>query len=580
MVKRPVEERRDNSDVNNRSLYHPLKEKRWTGIRWSKVEKTVENLQHRITKATEHGKNRKMRNLQRLLKSSESGRMIAVRQVGQENSDKNTPGIDGEVWTTPGLKIQAIQEIKGRSKTKPLRRIYIPKTDGSKKPLGIPYMKDQAKQAVWGLALSPVVEATSDTTSFGFMPRRSCWDVNSQLRTILDKKSSPEWILDGDIEKCFDRMNHQWLLDNVPTKKSLLKSGLKAEYIENNKLIPTKEGTPQGGVISPILANAALNGLEQSLNAKFPQIKNYKETSDKQGETSNKWTQSRSKINLVRYADDLIITGKSERQLLRVKKHVNVFLEERGLQLNESKTSINHISEGFDFLGWNIKKYSHKLLIKISKKSITSHKKDLRCLVKNTSNPGLLITKLNALIRGWMNYHRCCNDIWSVWSELNHYLFNLLIKWARKRHGRKTRQWVFRRYWSRVNGKWSFSYSNPKDNKTYRLISYNYPQVRVVNRIRINTNVYDKRNKDYLNKLKSPLEGTLTSVKDPLWVRQRGVCPVCKKYMEKNMSHLISVHHIVPIKDVGSNAQSNLLLLHKHCHYESQHGTKPINQQS
>ena len=301
----------------SQSIYHPTKEKQWTSINWSKVEKTIENGQHRIPKAMERGERRKIRDLQRLLNRSLSARLKAVRIVAQENSGKKTPGIDGEIWTTPSRKLQAALELRNRSKTKPLKRIYIPKSGGNQRPLGIPCMSDRARQALWNMALLPVVEATSDPHSYGFRPYRDCWDANAQIRLLLDKQTSPKWVLDADIEKCFDKINHDWLLKNTPMETKVLKSWLKAEYIESSELFPTEEGTPQGGVISPTLANLTLNGLENSLEKTFK----YGYAKLENGKKMRRATC----INVVRYADDFIVTGRSKRQLERVKKAINEF---------------------------------------------------------------------------------------------------------------------------------------------------------------------------------------------------------------------------------------------------------------
>ena len=272
----------------------------WHAIDWQKVNSNVRRLQARIVKATQVGRWGKVKALQHLLTHSFSGKALAVRRV-TENGGKRTPGVDGETWSTPEEKARGIHELRRRSyKAQPLRRVYIPKSNGKMRPLGIPTMRDRAMQALYLLALDPIAETTADPNSYGFRKERSPADAIEQCHTVLNVRRGARWILEGDIKSCFDRISHNWLLVNVPMDKTILQQWLKAGFIEGSVLYPTGEGTPQGGICSPVLANIALDGLERRLREKYP-----KATSKSR----------KAKVNLVRYADDFIITG-SSRELL------------------------------------------------------------------------------------------------------------------------------------------------------------------------------------------------------------------------------------------------------------------------
>ena len=414
----------------------------WKTIDWHQVGKSVNKLQTRITKAVIQNKWNLVKRLQYLLTHSYYTKLLAVKRVTQ-NKGKRTAGIDDEKWLSSTSKMKAALSLTGkRYKAKPLKRVFINKIGKNKKrPLGIPTMYDRAIQSLYALALGPIAETKSDIRSFGFRKHRSTRDACQQIFLCLSKKNSAQWILEGDIKGCFDNINHQWLLTNVPLEKPILTQFLKAGFIYKRHLNPTKAGTPQGGIISPILANMTLDGIEKLLMTKYP----------KRGGKS-------FKVNFVRYADDFIVTANSEETAREIRDMIIAFLKERGLELSDSKTLITNINEGFDFLGWNFRKYNGKLLIKPSKKSIKKFTES----ISQTINKGMawsqevLIAKLNPIIRGWANYH---NSVVSseVFQTLDHRIWELLWRWAKRRHPNKSKDWIVNKYWKRsTSRRWNF----------------------------------------------------------------------------------------------------------------------------
>src|SRR6202043_176955 len=371
----------------------------WYAIDWRAIKRNVRRLQVRIVQATKASRWGKVRALQHLLTHSYSGKVLAVRRV-TENKGKKTPGVDRKVWDTPEKKTQAVHELRRRGyQPQPLRRVYIPKSDGkTMRPLGIPTMKDRAQQALHLLALDPVVETTADNNSYGFRQQRSCADAIEQCFKILSKPN-PQWILEGDIKSCFDRISHDWLLAHVPMDRAILQKWLRSGYMEKHVLHETTDGTPQGGIISPVLCNWALDGLERLLKEKYPTGTRLKSLGGKY-----------PAVNCIRYADDFVITGKTKELLEgEIKPLVEQFLRKRGLELSPTKTVVTQVTQGFDFLGQNVRRYPNgKLLIKPSKKNVKTFLDGIRRKIKAAlgSSAADLIEELNPKIRGWASYHR------------------------------------------------------------------------------------------------------------------------------------------------------------------------------
>ena len=427
-------------------------------VDWTKIRQEVRRLQVRIAKATQEGRWSKVKVLQRLLTRSYSGKMLAVKRV-TENRGKNTPGVDGEIWRTPAAKSRGVESLQRRGyQPMPLRRVYIPKSNGKKRPLGIPTMKDRAMQALWKLALEPVAETTADPNSYGFRPARSTADAIGQCFNLLARTNAVEWILEGDIRGCFDNISHEWLLENIPMDREILRKSLKAGFIDENTFFATEAGTPQGGIVSPVIANMTLDGLEETLRARFGR---------------GRGRSSSHKVHVVRYADDFIVTGASKEILeTEVRPVVEQFLSTRGLELSEEKTRITHIEEGFDFLGQNVRKYNGKLLIKPSKPNVKAFLGKIRGVVKGnkTAHQRNLIWLLNPIIRGWAQYHR--HVVASrTFASVDHWIWRTLWYWSKRRHPNKSAQWIMEKYFrTRGSRKWVFGTKVQLPDGTHRWV--------------------------------------------------------------------------------------------------------------
>ena len=456
----------------------------WDRIDWSRCEREVRRLQARIVKATQERRWGRVKSLQWLLTHSFSGKALAVNRV-TENKGKNTPGVDGTIWSTPKAKMRGLGSLQRRGyQPMPLRRVYIPKSNGKLRPLSIPCMIDRAQQALHLLALEPVAETMGDPNSYGFRKGRSTADAIEQAWNTLNKEVSPQWVLEADIRSCFDKISFRWMLDNIPTDTQVLGKWLRCGFMEKGTWYPTAEGTPQGAIISPTLANMVLDGLERVLAKRFPE---------------KKWKHGVRRspmVNFVRYADDFVITGRS-RELLadEVLPVVERFLNERGLELSREKTKITHISEGFDFLGQHLRKYGDTLLVTPSKKNVQAFYQKVKAILfsSGSSTQVDLIWELNPVIRGWANYHQHISAA-RVFKRLDRQIWYALVRWAKRRHADCTARWLAQRYWHNIDGRSSFAaYSRSRDWKTivYWLDMPGRTKIRRHIKVRGNANPFD-----------------------------------------------------------------------------------------
>jgi RNA-directed DNA polymerase len=542
----------------------------WRTINWKACWREVRKLQARTAKAVREGRWRKVKALQWLLTHSFSAKALAVRRV-IENQGKNTPGVDGITWNTPAEKSEAIDSLKRKGyQPKPLRRIYIPKSNGKRRPLSIPVKKDLAMQALHKLALEPVAETTADHNSYGFRLERCPADAIAQLFIVLEQKSSAQWILEGDIKSCFDEISQSWMLQNICTDTKLLEKWLKAGYVEKGKLFPTTEGCPQGGIISPVAANMVLDGLEDLLGLKY----------GSQKIDGHRRRATKNRVYFIRFADDFVITGNSKELLENeVKPLVREFLAERGLALSEEKTKVTHISEGFDFLGQNIRKYRYgkpngKLLIKPAKKNVKAFLTDIRKTIHTlrTAKQETVIETLNPKITGWANYHRHIVAK-ETFKKVDDRIWRALWNWAHRRHRKKGKRWIFSKYFhSNGNRNGVFScQSVQKDGSKKLLCLKDAAEIPIKRHVKIRgpATPFDPSYEEYFEtrnamKMAGNLEGHKKLLN--LWRRQKGLCPICTARITQETGwHL---HHLIRRVDGGSDTVSNLCLLHPVCHMQ------------
>jgi RNA-directed DNA polymerase len=533
----------------------------WKDLDWRKLEKRVWKLQRRIYQASQRGDTAAVRKLQKTLMRSWSAKCTAVRKVTQDNQGKRTAGVDGVKSLSPAARLKLVNQLRLTGKAKATRRVWIDKPGKTeKRPLGIPTMFDRAMQALAKLALEPEWEARFEHNSYGFRPGRSAHDAIEAIHRNVCKKA--KFVLDADIAQCFDRINHQALLTKIntfPKMRRQIKAWLKSGVMDSGSLFNTDEGTPQGGVISPLLANIALHGMEESF---------------KQNGTCKDAV-------LIRYADDFLVIHEEQAVVIACQELISEWLKEIGLELKPSKTRICHTSEGFNFLGFNTRQHKvgayraatiaigriskttknlgFKTLITPSKEAIKRHLDKVGKIIDEhrTSPQSALINKLNPVIRGWCNYYSTVVSK-EIFNKCYHITTQKLLAWARHRCSSSNAHDTVKNYWRKVgNYNWTFATSDG-----YKLFKHQDTNVKRHVKVKGNRSPFDGDLVYWSQRMSKYPEVSIRIKK--LLERQNGDCELCG--LKFKQGDKMEVDHILPLSRGGKDVYDNLQLLHRHCH--------------
>jgi RNA-directed DNA polymerase len=536
----------------------------WPSIDWAAATHVVQRLQQRIFRASQQGNWRQVRSLQKLLLRSDANLVLSVRQVTQVNDGRATPGVDGRVATTAKERWRLLTDLRQvrPHRPQPVRRVYIPKANGKQRPIGIATIEDRVRQNVVKTALEPAWEARFEASSYGFRPGRSVHDAIAACFNWLNSRSAARWVLDADIRSAFDRISHVHIdqrLGNFPARRQI-QAWLKAGYLEHGQFFSTTEGTPQGAICSPLVANVALDGLADLLVRQFPHPKE----------------RTRAYFGYVRYADDFVVTSPDKGRLEAAIPVIQQWLAERGLELNEEKTHVVHIDDGFNFLGFNLRRYKGTLLIKPQKEKVLAKLTEIRSWLKAHAGAKQedVIAHLNQTLRGWSLYYRHVASS-QIYPYVDHRLFRMLWTWARRRHPKKSAKWIKAKYFRTMGTrKWVFAV-HTKNRRGHRITrSLDETRLAIKRHILVvgRNSPLDPALRDYWRKRaiwRAQLRYEAKSAKRALTARQNWKCPVCQASLLNEEP--LDLHHRQAVAHGGTDELDNLDIRHEACHYNA-HG--------
>jgi RNA-directed DNA polymerase len=548
----------------------------WTQAPWRQLEQQVYRLQKRIYRAQARGNPKAVHSLQRLLMKSEAARMLAVRRVTQDNQGKKTAGIDGGKAVGPAVRLLLVDRLRTPEAiaAQPVRRVFIPQPGKPResRPLGIPVLLDRAHQALAKLALAPQWEARFEPDSYGFRPGRSCHDaIEALFKHVV---FAPKYVLDADITGCFDNIDATALLaklDTIPALRRAIRAWLHAGVLDEGRVSPTTRGVPQGGVISPLLANIALHGLQQAVEG----------ASVRRGRTPKGDAGAPVRPRLVRSADDFVVVCRDLEGIMAAQAVVERWLAGMGLHLSPTKTRITHTLDpylgavGLDFLGFALRQYragrtragrlkgkvSTGFMVRItpSKEAVKRHLTDLNATVRRMrgATQAALIAVLNAQIRGWCAYYRHVLCV-EAFNDCDHALYAMLRRWSRRRHPTKSAHWIAQRYWHEQDGqRWGFGVPDG-----LRLIRHTAMHQERYIKVRETASPYDGNLLDWSRRWRARWATDTPLAR--LLQRQHGRCAVCGLTF-RDEDHL-ERHHLIRPAAGGTNLASNLQAVHVHCH--------------